>query len=338
MAPNSFVDEVEFTAIGGAGGHGRLSFAQAKNRAKGGPDGGNGGNGGSVIIVARENIRSLFEITKQNIYRAENAQVGGPHRKQGASGKKFYIEVPVGTIVRDAETRRVWMDLDKDGMECVAAKGGKGGLGNLHFVSATNQVPTETTKGTAGATCKIHLEVKLIADVGLVGFPNAGKSTLLSTVTNANPKTAAYPFTTLHPHLGMAELAPGHTILLADIPGLIEGASTGRGMGTAFLKHIERTHLLAHLIDLTPHDSDEIIKQYKIINNELASFSATLANKPQLVVLTKSECVDPDFAKECLERIKEESKRPCIVISAVARKGLSELFSALDKLNQSTLL
>ncbi len=335
MATTSFVDEVEFTAIGGAGGNGRLSFAQAKNRAKGGPDGGNGGDGGSVIIVARENIRSLFEITKQHVYRAENAQIGGPHRKQGASGKKLYVEVPIGTIVRDAETKRIWMDLDKDGMQCIAAKGGKGGLGNLHFVSSTNQVPTETTKGTHGATKRIHLEVKLIADVGLVGFPNAGKSTLLSTVTNANPKTAAYPFTTLHPHLGMAELAPGHTILLADIPGLIEGASTGRGMGTGFLKHIERTKVLAHLIDLTPYDIEEIIKQYHIINNELANFSATLANKPQLIVLTKSECVDAQFAQSCYNRITQETNRKCVVISSVTRKGLPEFFSALDKLNSN---
>jgi GTP-binding protein len=334
MAPNSFVDEVTLVAIGGNGGHGRLSFARAKNRAKGGPDGGDGGNGGNVVIIARENVRSLFEITKKQQYRAEHAQAGGPHRKRGASGATHYIEVPLGTIVKEQNGGALLADLNEEGKTCIVARGGTGGFGNLHFASATNQVPTEITKGTTGETREIHLEVKLIADIGLVGFPNAGKSTLLSTVTNATPKTAPYPFTTLHPHLGMAEIAPGQTLLLADIPGLIEGASNGRGMGTGFLKHIERTSLLAHLIDLTAYESDEIIRQYHIINNELTNFSTTLSKKPQLVVLTKAECVEPGFAQECCERIIQETGRSCVVISAVARQGISELFTALDRLKR----
>lgn len=314
-----FVDEVKITIKAGKGGDGCLSFRREKYVPKGGPDGGNGGHGGSVIIKADRNTSSLLEQRKAQQYKAGKGQPGMGGSKQGSQGDDCIILVPVGTVVKNLDKNKIVADLVEDEQEVIAAKGGKGGRGNKSFATAINQTPREFEYGTEGEDFEIHLEIKLIADVGLIGLPNAGKSTILSRLSAATPKIANYPFTTLKPQLGLVDMGDHRSFVMADIPGLIEGAHEGAGLGTEFLKHIERTTCLAHIIDLMPYDGSDPVNNFKIIENEIKSFSDSLAAKKRILVGNKS---DLPGSEESAERLEQETGLPVVKISAVTGKNL----------------
>jgi GTPase len=354
-----FIDEHELAVFGGRGGDGMVSFRREAHVPKGGPDGGDGGDGGSVIFEASEHTHGLAHLQHIRELKAEAGQPGQPVKRAGRNGEDKIVPLPVGTVVYelksapatepeldlanapdeafsaegasgedepytgadDTEVVRI-ADLDKPGMRFVVARGGKGGFGNVHFKSPTNQSPREANPGRPGQERRLRLEVKLIADVGLVGLPNAGKSTLLARCSKARPKIAAYPFTTLAPHLGLVELEPEARFIMADIPGLIEGAAGGRGLGTQFLRHIERTRVLVHLIDGTTGDAEALRLDHDVILHELAEFSPELAAKPRLVVLNKADV--PGVAERAAELaglLGVEVR----VISGVSGKGVREL-------------
>jgi GTP-binding protein len=318
-----FVDKVSVTITAGDGGNGIVSFRHEKFIDKGGPDGGDGGSGGDVIFVASRNQNTLAAFRYQKLIKAEPGQAGGKRRKRGKSGKDLEVKVPVGTVVTDMKGE-VLADLTVDGQQAVVAVGGKGGFGNAHFVSSTRQAPRVAEKGEKGEEINAVLELKMIADVGLVGLPNAGKSTLLATISNARPETANYPFTTLTPNLGVVDIDKQTSILFADIPGLIEGASQGKGLGDEFLRHVERTAVLVHLIDAYQED---IGRAYKTIQSELKAYKVDLSKRPQIVVVNKVEGLDESDIQDRLRQLKKVVPRgtPLLALSAQSKQGIKEL-------------
>ncbi|MCS6989745.1 MAG: GTPase ObgE [Chloroherpetonaceae bacterium] len=315
-----FIDSAKIHVKAGDGGNGVVSFRREKFVPKGGPDGGDGGDGGSVYIVADSNLSTLLDFRYAPHYKAERGAHGQGSRKSGQSGNDIIIKVPCGTLVKDAETGELLADLAEHGAKVLVAKGGKGGRGNPHFATPTNRAPRYAEKGAPGEERWLELELKLLADVGLVGFPNAGKSTLISVLSAAKPKIADYPFTTLEPNLGIARYQDYKSFVIADIPGIIEGASEGKGLGLKFLKHIERTKVLAILI---PATSDDPKREYKILTTELKKFSPALVEKPKIVVVTKMDVAPEGFAPPKFRGAKT------VAISSVARRGLDELKTLL---------
>jgi len=297
-----FIDQVTITVAAGKGGDGCVSFRREKFVPKGGPNGGNGGRGGHVIVRGNENLRTLMDHRYNRFYKAEDGVPGKPALKDGKNGKDVVVDVPCGTIVRDEETGEILADLTEHEQSVIVARGGKGGRGNAQFATSTNQAPRRAEQGKRGEVRKLQLELKLLADIGLVGFPNAGKSTLISVLSNARPKIADYPFTTLVPNLGIVQYAEYKSMVIADIPGLIEGAHVGKGLGHQFLRHIERTSVIAILIDCMEEDYPSI---YNALLEEMEKFNPDLLKKPRFVVLTKMD-VATDETKEKMELWKRE--------------------------------
>ncbi|HKU18693.1 MAG TPA: GTPase ObgE [Candidatus Saccharimonadales bacterium] len=326
----SFVDKATILVRAGSGGNGTVSFRHEKFVDKGGPDGGDGGDGGSVIVVASRNQNTLASFRYQKELAANDGQPGGKSRKHGRSAKDLLVSVPVGTVATD-EHGVILADVAEDGARMVIAKGGKGGFGNAHFISSTRQAPRIAEKGEPGEEHTVQLELKMIADVGLVGLPNAGKSTLLSIISNARPEIADYPFTTLTPNLGVVDIDKKSSLLFADIPGLIEGAASGKGLGDEFLRHVERTAVLVHLIDAYAED---IAGAYQTIQQELGAYKIDLSARPQVVALTKIEGLDSDIVKDQLARLKKvaPSGTPLLAISALTRQGVPELLHTVHEL------
>jgi len=360
-----FIDEHEVFVAGGRGGDGMVSFRRESRAPKGGPDGGDGGDGGSVIFEASNHTHGLLHLQHVRELKADNGQPGQGAKRAGRNAEDKVIPVPLGTVIYEVKYARVTdpeldpenapveafsaqgasgedepdeddepvevvriADLDQPGMRCVAARGGKGGFGNVRFASATNQTPREANPGRPGQERHLRLEVKLIADVGLAGLPNAGKSTLLSRCSRAKPKVAAYPFTTLAPHLGIVELNPDTRFVMADIPGLIEGAAEGKGLGTQFLRHVERTRVLVHLIDGSTGDAEQLKHDHDVILNELRTFSEELAGKPRMVVVNKADIPGvTERAQELAALLGVEVR----VISGVTGEGVNELLWAMHR-------
>lgn len=322
-----FVDTATVTIKAGDGGNGAVSFRHEIYVDKGGPDGGDGGKGGDVLFVASNRENTLANFRFQKKLQAEPGTAGSKRRKHGRNGKDLVMAVPVGTVLSD-ESGNILADLKQEGQTAVVARGGLGGFGNAHFVSSTRQAPRMAEKGELGSELTATLELKMIADVGLVGLPNAGKSTLLSVVSNARPEIANYPFTTLIPNLGMASVDKGEALLLADIPGLIEGASQGKGLGDEFLRHIERTLVLLHLIDVYEND---VAAAYTTIQQELKSYKIDLSKKPQLVVLTKIDGLDDDIVQSQIAALEAvlPKKSKVYAISSQSKQGLKELLYAI---------
>ena len=325
-----FRDEAVLHARAGRGGDGLCSFSREKYKPFGGPDGGDGGRGGSVILVASVHEGSLFQMSRQRQVRAENGRPGGSNNKSGRYGEDVELAVPVGTEVRDFERGNLLADLDADGKRVVIAEGGKGGRGNARFASATNQAPRHFEKGLPGEERQVKLELKLVADVGFIGLPNAGKSTLLSRLTAARPRVADYPFTTLDPSLGILETqSDPPTLVLADIPGLIEGASQGKGLGHQFLRHVERTNGLLHLVDCSATAADPV-QSARSVRDELAAYSAALSRRPVRLVATKVEDEESEARAAALfEGMGERG----LCISSVTGRGLEELRGILLELS-----
>lgn len=319
----NFIDKTKVLIRAGSGGDGKMSFRQEKFVDKGGPDGGDGGDGGNVVFVASRNQNTLAAFRYQRELQAEHGQSGGTNKKHGRSGKPLLVPVPVGTIVTAADGK-VLADLVEDGQEAVIAKGGNGGFGNAHFVSSRRQTPAFAEKGEPGEELEAMLELKMIADVGLVGLPNAGKSTLLSKISNARPEIADYPFTTLRPNLGMVDLDKESSLLFADIPGLIEGAAEGKGLGHEFLRHIERTAVILHLIDAYQED---VAAAYQVIQDELKAYDVDLSARPQIVVLNKIDGLDAEIVADLTKQLKKVVPKGARVeaISAAAGTGLKDL-------------
>lgn len=331
-----FIDEAEIDVQAGDGGSGCKHFRREKFVPLGGPDGGNGGRGGSVIFVADQNKHTLLDFHFQAILKAESGDAGKGSRKDGRSGEDLLVHVPVGTQVLKPGSRELIADLFEHQQQAVIAKGGRGGKGNAFFKSATNRAPEHFQPGEPGERGSFILSLKLVADVGLVGFPNAGKSTLISRISAARPKIADYPFTTLVPNLGVVQATGGRSFVVADIPGLIPGAHEGKGLGIKFLKHVERTRIIAHLVDPMQLKEDgsplSPFEAFETINRELKLYSEELSRKPQLVVLTK---VDSVIDREELENVREtftkKYKRPCCIISSVSGEGIPELIELLTQ-------
>lgn len=315
-----FVDRVELFVKGGDGGNGMASFRREKYVPLGGPDGGDGGDGGSVIVRADPNADNLAGLTMKKHWKAKNGEAGMGSRCAGKNAEDVILLVPPGTIVRDRDRGNVLKDLVKAGDEVVVGKGGRGGYGNVHFKSATNRAPREFQPGEDGEERWITLELKVIADAGLVGFPNAGKSTLLSRLSRATPEIADYPFTTKSPNLGIVTLGGDHGFVLADLPGLIEGASAGVGLGHEFLRHVERTRVLIHLVEPFPTDESDPLKNYHTIRNELKQYSPLLAEKPEVVCVSKAELTG---AEDVQKALAADLGRDVLLISAVTGQGLA---------------
>jgi len=324
-----FRDECELHVRGGRGGDGAVSFRREKFAPFGGPDGGTGGDGGSVVLCANASVNSLLRVGRRPLYEAENGCAGGPRNRSGAKGADRVVEVPVGTQIHDVERGHLLRDLVRDGDRCVVAAGGRGGRGNKSFASAVQQAPRRAESGGEGEQRRIRLELKLIAEVGLVGLPNAGKSTFLATVSQATPKIADYPFTTLAPEVGIAAVGDSETLVVADLPGLIEGAAGGAGLGHRFLKHVERCAVLLHLIDVSAEASVPPLEALRVVEGELAGYSPALAARPRLLVATKCE---DEAAEECARQLEREALRPVARISAVAGTGVAELLAAALRL------
>ena len=321
-----FVDTAKIFVQAGRGGNGAVSFRRELYIEKGGPDGGDGGKGGNVIFRATKDLNTLLNFRYKPEIKAKNGENGSKRNKTGKSGEDLIVKVPVGTLVK--RDREILADLKFDGEEAIIARGGDGGFGNAHFKSSVRQTPRVAELGEAGETFEADLELKLLADIGLVGFPNAGKSTFLSVVSNARPEIANYAFTTLTPNLGVAEI-DGFNLLIADIPGLIEGASEGKGLGDAFLRHVERTSVLLHLIDIYEENPDE---QYRIVREELKKYQPELLDRPEIVALTKAEGMDAemiDFQISKLHKVAGDSQ--IFAISSSAHQGLKEVLRALRK-------
>jgi GTPase len=329
MTEGNFVDYVKIHVFSGKGGKGSAHLHREKYITKGGPDGGDGGRGGHVIIKGNKNLWTLFHLKFKRHVKAEHGGNGSKQRSSGSQGADEYIEVPLGTVIRDTETNDIIKEITEDGQEFIVAEGGKGGLGNWHFKSSTNQTPRYAQPGIDGQQLDITLELKVLADVGLVGFPNAGKSTLLSVITAAKPKIANYEFTTLKPNLGIVEYRDFKTFVVADIPGIIEGAAEGKGLGHRFLRHIERNSTLLFLI---PADAKDIKKQYDILLDELKRYNPELMDKDRLIAISKSDLLDDELKAELGEELDRELKLPYIFISSVAQMGLTELKDKLWKM------
>jgi GTP-binding protein len=324
-----FADRVTIEVQGGSGGNGCASFRREKYVPKGGPDGGDGGNGGSVVIVAKNGVNNLAALAQHRFWRADRGSHGSGANKQGRSAEDLIIEVPPGTLIIDAKENYVLKDLTHDGDTVIAARGGEGGKGNTHFKTATNRAPREATRGAEGERRELLLELKVIADVGLVGKPNAGKSTLLSRLTRARPAIADYPFTTKHPNLGIVTIDGDRQFVMADIPGLIEGAHAGAGLGHEFLRHIERAGILVHLVEPTPADGSDPIENFRVIREELIQYDAKLGERPELVAVTKAELPG---AEQIREQLAAASGKEVLLISAVTGQNLNTLVNAIAAL------
>ncbi|GAB1826050.1 GTPase ObgE [Turicimonas muris] len=329
-----FVDEARIEVKAGKGGNGVASFRREKFIPKGGPDGGDGGRGGSIYAVADRNINTLIDYRYTRKFLAKNGENGRGSDCYGKGAPDIELKVPVGTVITDKNTGEVIADLDRNGQRALLAKGGKGGLGNLHFKSSTNRAPRQCTPGEPGEERELNLELRVLADVGLLGLPNAGKSTLISAVSNAKPKIADYPFTTLHPHLGVVRVGPETSFVIADIPGLIEGASEGAGLGHLFLRHLSRTSLLLHVIDVAPVDeTTDPIAAARAIVKELYNFDPALADKPRWLVLNKMDLVPEDEREEVIAKYRREfgDETPIFPISAATREGCDTLVKAISE-------
>lgn len=328
-----FIDEAIITVRSGDGGSGCVSFRRERFIAKGGPDGGDGGKGGDVIFTTASQKRTLYHLQHKKHYKAKNGRHGLGSQKTGRGGEDIIIELPPGTLVSDHETGQIIKDFTCADQTFVIAQGGRGGQGNIRFKSSTNRSPRFAQPGEPGQTLTVKLDLKLLADVGLMGFPNAGKSTLISVISSAKPKIADYPFTTLTPNLGVVTPDWGEPFVVADIPGLIEGAHTGAGLGIQFLRHIERTGVLIHLIDAADIDPDNPLSRYRAINSELIKYSKTLSEKSQLVVLNKMDLPGADVAAELFEMAVEDLKEQIdfICISAATGQGVDKLKSKIVK-------
>ncbi len=329
-----FIDIAKISVKAGKGGNGSVAFRREKYVPMGGPDGGDGGDGGSIILEADEGLRTLMDFRYKRHYQAENGEDGRGKKQYGSDGKDLVLRVPTGTLVKDEETNIILADLKTHGQQFVVARGGRGGKGNTRFKNSIRRTPRFAEPGTKGDDREIILELKLLADVGLVGFPNVGKSTILATITSAKPKIANYHFTTLKPNLGVVSIGEGHSYVLADIPGLIEGASEGAGLGLEFLRHVERTRLLLHVIDASGQEDRDPVEDFYKINEELKQYSDKLTDKSQIIVLNK---IDLPEAQENLERIKKEfsDKYEIIEVSAATGDGLDLLKKrAYERLTQ----
>lgn len=322
MTEGNFVDYVKIHVSSGNGGKGSAHLHREKYVAKGGPDGGDGGRGGHVIIKGNKNLWTLFHLKFKRHVKAGHGEHGSKQRSTGADGQDEVVEVPLGTVIRDTETQKILHEITEDGQEIIVAEGGKGGLGNWHFKSSTNQTPRYAQPGIPGEEHDVTLELKILADVGLVGFPNAGKSTLLSVITAAKPKIADYEFTTLKPNLGIVEYRDFKTFVVADIPGIIEGAAEGKGIGHRFLRHIERNSTLLFLI---PADAKDIKKQYDILVDELRRYNPEMLDKDRLIAISKSDMLDSELKAEIKKELDEVLETPYLFISSVAQQGLTEL-------------
>ncbi len=326
-----FVDQVSITLRAGKGGNGCLSFRREKGVPRGGPDGGRGGDGGSIYLVSDQNLNTLSYFRFHPIIKAKRGAHGEGNNRHGKRGEDLRLKVPVGTIVREKEEGRILIDFTQVGQVFMAAKGGRGGKGNASFASPTHQAPRFREEGKPGEEKKYVLELKLIADVGLIGFPNVGKSTLISKVSAARPLIADYLFTTLVPNLGVVDVDETTSFVVADIPGLIEGAHKGHGLGIKFLKHIERTKILVHILDVSPYNTRDPVEDYHIIIGELRAFNPNLLKRPQILVANKIDLIDKK--RESLAKIKslaKDEKIPLFEISAIKRKGLKPLVQELN--------
>ena len=332
-----FIDEATIKVYAGAGGNGVATFRREKYEPMGGPDGGDGGRGGSIHAIADRNINTLVDYRYTRAFRAQRGENGRGSDCYGAKGEDMVLRVPVGTVITDKGTGRVVADLAQDGQQALLAKGGNGGLGNIHFKSSINRAPRQCTKGEPGEEFELYMELKVLADVGLLGMPNAGKSTFIRSVSAAKPKVADYPFTTLHPNLGVVRVDANRSFVIADIPGLIEGAAEGAGLGHQFLRHLARTRLLLHLVDLAPFDENvDPVQEARAIVDELRKYDETLYNKPRWLVLNKIDMLDD--AAERTERFVRELgwQGRCFAISAINGAGCKELtYAIMDHLDSS---
>ena len=326
-----FTDYVKIFASAGKGGNGAISFRREKYVAAGGPDGGDGGKGGDVYFRVDRDANTLIDFRFKKKFKAEAGHNGEGARCNGKKGQDLYINVPIGTIVKDAETNKLLADLSEPNQEELILKGGKGGLGNSHFATSTRQAPRFAQDGEPGEEKELILELKLLADVGLLGFPNVGKSTFLSVVTSANPKIANYHFTTIDPNLGVVKSKYGDSFVIADIPGIIEGASEGAGLGIQFLRHVERTRLLLHFVDVSGFEGRDAVKDYETINEELKSYSEKLANRTQIIVASKADLITDDTQLKELEKIAKKNNQKLFKISSATGEGVDELMDYVSK-------
>ena len=322
MTEGNFVDYVKINVASGKGGKGSTHLRREKYVAKGGPDGGDGGRGGHIILRGNSQIWTLYHLKFKRHFKAEKGNDGGKNRITGSNGKDIFIDVPLGTVVKNTTDQSTIFEITEEGEERIICEGGKGGRGNWHFKSSTNQTPRYAQPGLPNQEIQITLELKVLADVGLVGFPNAGKSTLLSVITDAKPKIADYEFTTLKPNLGIVKYRDFRTFIMADIPGIIEGASEGKGLGHYFLRHIERNSTLLFMI---PSDSDDIVTSYKVLLKELKKYNPEMLDKSRLIAITKSDLLDDELIKEIEFEIKEKIDEEFIFISSISNLGLIEL-------------
>lgn len=329
MTEGNFVDYVKMFVSSGNGGKGSVHLHREKYITKGGPDGGDGGRGGHVIVRGRSNLWTLLHLKFKKHSRAGHGEHGSSGRSFGADGEDVYIDVPLGTVIRDTDTNDILFEITEDGEEIILAQGGKGGLGNWHFKSSTNQTPRYAQPGIPMEEKYVTMELKVLADVGLVGFPNAGKSTLLSVVTSAKPKIADYEFTTLKPNLGIVKYRDFQTFVMADIPGIIEGAAEGKGLGHYFLRHIERNSILLFLI---PADADDIKKQYDILLDELRRYNPEMLDKERIIAISKCDMLDDELKAELKTELDNELPIPYLLISSVAQQGITELKDVLWKM------
>ncbi len=327
-----FTDYVKIYAKAGNGGNGAISFRREKYVAAGGPDGGDGGKGGDIYFEVDQNSNTLLEFRYKKKFKAENGSNGEGSNKYGKSGEDLTIKVPIGTIVKDAETNHVLADLSHEGQKELVLKGGRGGKGNSHFATATRQAPRFSQDGENGEEKELILELKLLADVGLIGFPNVGKSTFLSRTTSATPKIADYHFTTLEPNLGVVKTEYGDSFVIADIPGIIEGASEGVGLGLQFLRHIERTRLLLHVIDVSGSEGRDPVDDFEKINSELKKYSKKLSERTQIIVANKSDIIQDEEKFEELSKLAQKQNIKIFKISAVTGEGISELIKYVSDL------
>jgi GTP-binding protein len=328
-----FVDEASIHVIAGKGGDGSASFRREKYIPFGGPDGGDGGDGGSVYLEGDSGLNTLVDFRHRRIYKAQNGVIGKGQQRYGKKGEDIYIRVPLGTMVDDELNEVVLGDVTEHGQHLLVARGGQGGLGNVHFKSSTNQAPRKFTPGQPGEDIQLHLEMKVLADIGLLGFPNAGKSTLISTVSAARPKVADYPFTTLYPNLGVVRIGFDSSFVIADIPGLIEGAAEGAGLGVQFLKHLQRTKLLLHLVEIAPMDEMPPEDAIRKLEQELVNFDRDLGEKPRWLVFTKSDVLDQEEAKTIVDQVVKELNwtDPWFMISSVTQTGTDELVQSIGR-------
>jgi GTP-binding protein len=326
-----FIDRVKIRIEGGHGGNGVTAFRREKFVPRGGPSGGDGGRGGDVWIVGDASLNTLLHLRYNPLHLAGRGLHGEGSNRSGKEGADVMVRVPLGTQVFDPQTNELLFDCDSDGQRWLAAHGGRGGFGNAHFASSTNRAPRYHQEGSEGEEFELQLELKLLADVGLLGYPNAGKSTFISTVSAARPKIADYPFTTLEPHLGVVDLGDFRTFVVADMPGLIEGAHEGHGLGDRFLRHVERTKLLLHLVDMSSVSGRDPVSDYEVINRELAAYDPQLAARPQIVVATKIDALDEPERVESLRRRADQDERKFFAISSVTGAGVRELINAVGQ-------